>query len=309
MPSLIRLSTSLWKILFVLGLLLLVVNTAGLFLSLRNGEIYTEPLVAFPDDIVLTYDEFQEQVKRRPGEPEVDYIYRLNGVVNKGMAHYWHAEGLERYNIRVPIWENYLLFAGSFLWPYAFGSYEFQDPDKSMERGVGWCSHQADLLNRLLIRERIPAQTLFLNEGKYVTVHAVVQVQTGGKWLVADPDYGVVMPFHISEIEADPTVVKPYYADISRTGWVARDQNYVPTGDLAVGLYSGADSQLVMPSEKRANFEKVVYILKWLLPAVLMLPLALTNGIRRYRLMKRPGRPTTPSEAERKVTVPSRPYE
>ena len=305
MPFLTRLRTSLWNLLFIVGLLLLAANTVGLFLSLRNNEIYTDPLAAFPNDIVLTYDEFQEQVKRLPGEPDLDYIYRLNGVVNNGMAHYWRAEGAERYNIRVPIWENYLLFAGSFLWPYAFGSYEFQDPEKSMERGVGWCSHQADLLNRLLLREGIAAQTLFLNDGKFVTMHAVVQVQTGGEWLIADPDYGVVMPFHISEVEANPSIVKPYYTDISRAEWAARGQNYVPTGDLAVNLYSGAANQLVMPSEGRANFEKVVYLVKWLLPVFLMLPLALTYGVGRYRLMKQPGQATTTSETERQVTVSS----
>jgi hypothetical protein len=305
MPLLRRLRRSLLNLLFIVGLVLLVVNTAGLFLSLRNSEIYTDPLAAFPNDIVLTYEEFQEQVKRRPGEPELDYISRLNGVVNKGMAHYWSAEGAERYNIRVPIWENYLLYAGSFLWPYAFGSYEYQDPEKSMERGVGWCSHQADLLNRLLLREGIASQTLFLNESKVTTLHAVVQVQTGGEWLIADPDYGVIMPFHISEVEADPSIVKPYYSDIPRAEWAARDQNYMPTGDLAVTLYSGANNQLVMPSEDRANFEKVAYLVKWLLPAVLMLPLALTSGVGFYRLTKRPSRATTAREGERQVTVPS----
>jgi hypothetical protein len=262
--------SSLLRFLFLLGCLLMAINVTGLFMTLRNPEIYTDPLVAFPNDITLTYDEFQQQVPRKGGETDRDYVYRLTSVVNKGMAHYWHTEGMDRYGIRVPLWENYLLYIGSFVQPQHLWKYEYQDVDRIMERGVGWCSQEALLMTKLLHREGFTAEELFKPD------HVVTRVQLGdGSWIIADPDYGVVLPFDISDIDANPEIVKPYYESIPRNEWAARGQNFQPVEDVMAAIYSEPDTWLLTRDgdlAALARSEETVYAFKWAIPAGLVAP-------------------------------------
>src|SRR6185295_8215311 len=106
-----------WTAFFWLGLLLLALNTAGLFIPARNPEIYRERLLAFKDDITLTEAQLWTSTIRQPDETNEAYVVRLTDLVNKGMANYWDDQGVNKYRLRVPAYENYLLFLASYLHP------------------------------------------------------------------------------------------------------------------------------------------------------------------------------------------------
>ena len=103
------------KSLFCLGLCLFVINIIGLFISLRNESIYKEH-TGFTDDIILSEKELYHRINKAVINKK-EYILNLNEAVNQGIAHYWRDEGIDKYNIRIPIYENYLLFIASYLNP------------------------------------------------------------------------------------------------------------------------------------------------------------------------------------------------
>ena len=73
----------IWRIaLFVCGILILGLNVAGLFRSLKNPEIYQETRTLLKNDI-RAVDEDERLAARRPREHDVDYIYRVNRTVSE----------------------------------------------------------------------------------------------------------------------------------------------------------------------------------------------------------------------------------
>ncbi|MDT4897472.1 MAG: hypothetical protein QOH25_2549 [Acidobacteriota bacterium] len=105
------------RTLLCIGLLLLGINIAGTFIPLRNPDLYKDDLSLFKDDITLTEDQLWSSTVRRLDESTEEYVIKLNEAVNKGTAHYWDDRGIYRYNLRISIYENYLLFFASYLSP------------------------------------------------------------------------------------------------------------------------------------------------------------------------------------------------
>ncbi len=125
------------KILFCLGFCLFIINIIGLFISLRNESIYQEK-----SGIHLTEKELYHSINKTVMDKK-EYITNLNEAVNQGIAHYWRDAGINKYNLRIPFYENYLLFIASYLDPEEYLKYEFYDYRRAIERGVGSCSQQA----------------------------------------------------------------------------------------------------------------------------------------------------------------------
>ena len=63
------------------------------------------------------------------------------------IAHYWRDEGINKYYLRIPFWENYLLYIASYIDPEEYLKYEFYDYRRAIERGVGLCSQQAIIVS------------------------------------------------------------------------------------------------------------------------------------------------------------------
>ncbi len=102
---------------FFAGLLLLGINISGLFKTMRNPEIYSEEKTIRNrlNDITIGYPEILGLLKRKNNESNIDFAVRINKVVNDGFIHYWKEEGTEKYHLRVPLWENWILFAASYI--------------------------------------------------------------------------------------------------------------------------------------------------------------------------------------------------
>ena len=138
-----------------------------------------------------------------------EYITNLNEAVHQGIAHYWRDEGINKYNLRIPFYENYLLFIASYLAPEEYLKYEFYDYRRAIERGVGLCSQQAIIVSEILLEKRIPSFIIGLSG------HVVLRAQVDAdrdEWWVLDPDYGVVIPHDIDIIEKNPKIIRSFYA-------------------------------------------------------------------------------------------------
>ena len=59
---------------------------------------------------MIPYPAIKKMLKREAGESDIDFATRITQIVHDGMAHYWYRVGIDKYYLRVPVWENYLLY-------------------------------------------------------------------------------------------------------------------------------------------------------------------------------------------------------
>lgn len=259
---------NLTKILFLVAIILLGINIFGLFKSMRNPAIYTEEanIRNRIDDVTIEYPEIKELLKRRNGESDIDFAVRINKVVNDGIAHYWRAEGVSKYHLRVPVWENYLLYMASYINPKRYERYEFSKYKKNLERGVGLCSTHSIVVKGVLLENGIKAELLDVG-GHHVVVRAELDNKTS---YMLDPDFGMVVPYDTAAITADPELVRAPYEDLAESYYPDAVDPY--TTQILVDIFG--DKKYVY--EVKNGFEYFSYWAIWLFPLLLVLPSATT---------------------------------
>lgn len=251
------------KTLFYLGFFLFIINIIGLFISLRNESIYQEKNTFFTNDIILTEKEFYDRINKAVIDKK-EYITNLNEAVNQGIAKYWHNAGINKYNLRIPFYENYLLFIASYLNPEEYLKYEFVDYRKAIERGIGLCSQQAIIVSEILREQSIPSFIVGLSG--HVVLRAQVD-KSHDEWWVLDPDYGVVIPYDIDIIENNTKLIRPFYAQAGyKQKKINKLENIYEKEGNAVMSEQGAKGYQI----KRCSNEPRFYFLKWIIPCILM---------------------------------------
>ena len=261
------------KILFILGLCLFIINIAGLFISLRNDSIYQERA-----GIHLTEKELYQRINETNTDRK-ETITNLNEAVHQGIAHYWRDEGIDKYNLRVPFYENYLLFIASYLDPEEYLKYEFYDYRKAIERGLGLCSQQAIIVSEILLEKRIPSFIIGLSG--HVVLRAQVDTDRD-EWWVLDPDYGVVIPHDIDIVGNNPKIIRPFYA---QAGYKLSTINslgkiYEKKEGYVVRSEQGARGYRI----KRYRAEHIFYFLKWIIPCIFVVTSIILYFIRRRNM-------------------------
>jgi hypothetical protein len=252
------------KILFFIGILLLAINVYGLFKSLRNPAIYDEEKTLHNrlDDITIKYPDIEKDFARHNNESDKDFAIRMNAVVNKGMCHYWKDEGLTKYHLTVPVYENYLLYAASYIDPKEYRKYEFTDYKKDLERGVGLCSTHSIVLKGILNKNGIDASLWD------IAGHVVLRTKVGpNEWYMLDPDFGVVVHYDTAAIQANPEVVRPAYAKMATLYYLDAKEPY--TTDHVVEIYGKEGNHIYTVDNW---FEHFSYVAIWIIPFILMLP-------------------------------------
>jgi len=239
---------------------LIILNVFGLFITLRNNDIYQERHVFFKNDISMTEKE-AKAILYNLSLPKEDYVVKVTETVNKAMAHYWENEGIIEYNLRIPIYENYLLFAAGYLLP-EYRKYEFCNHHKALERGVGLCSQHAIVAAG------------FLEEGGFDTKliqlsgHFVASVKTDdSEWWTIDPDFGVVINHSLSEIEKNPSIIIPYYES---KGY---DSQIIDEWVTVYGKEGNIVNERGVWEWNKCYIEYLSYILIWAIPLVLITPI------------------------------------
>jgi hypothetical protein len=254
--------------LFIVGVFLLITNIFGLFTSLRNPEIYNEKKTGFANDITLTEDQVYSVINSDRSDIR-KYVSNVTYAVNKGMADYWDDEGIDKYHLRVPFQENYLLFLASYIMPQKFQKFEFMDYHRAIERGVGMCSEHSIILSEVLNEKGIKTKMIGLSG--HVGISAQVDEKTD-EWWVLDGLYGVVIPFSLDKIQKNPDIIGPYYSEkgydtktiTALEGIYGAEGNFVEDG-FGIGDYSILTNY----------FEKTTYILIWVIPLFLISPFLL----------------------------------
>ncbi len=252
---------------FFAGLLLLGINISGLFKTMRNPEIYSEEknIRNRLNDITIKYPEILELLKRKNNESNLDFAVRINKVVNDGFIHYWKAEGTEKYHLRVPVWENWILYAASYIKPEKYGRYEFSNYRKNLERGAGLCSTHSTIVKGVLLDNGIKAELLDVG-GHHVVVRAELNDTAA---YILDPDFGVVVPCDTAAISADPELVREPYSDLASLYYPDAKDPY--TTDYLVKIFGDKKYVYYLDS----GFEDFSYLAIWIIPFLLMVPYGL----------------------------------
>ncbi|MBI4205191.1 MAG: hypothetical protein HY527_09210 [Betaproteobacteria bacterium] len=260
------------KICFFVGIFLISANTVGLLTSLRNDEIFLEKNVLFEQDITLSAKQVYAAINA-PAADKKSYFNVLTHAINKGIAHYWLDEGIDKYNLRIPFSENYLLFITSFIIPQYYRKYELRDYRLAIERGVGLCSQHAIIVAEILKEKGIESGIMTLPDH----VIAIARVDDGrNEWWVLDADYGVVLPHGPEEIKKTPDIIAPYYRS---RGYDERTiatltSNYGKKGKVYLDGAKNYGSKIYWA-------EAATYILVWIIPGLLMIPLIVAAGTRK----------------------------
>jgi len=247
-------------ILALLGVVLIFNNLAGVFISLRNPAIYQEPDNEFSNDISLSQEQFFHALESVKGDRE-QVLRQITAIVNNGIAHYWKDAGINKYNLRIPFYENYILNVASYIYPKIFLHCEFMDYRRAVERGVGLCSQQSIILSEVVKQRGIDAKIVGLNG--HVVMMALAD-KVNNTWWMLDPDYGVVIPDSLSEIEKNPDIIRPYY---SLKGY---PDNKI---DNLVNIYRFEGNVVVdgVKDYSQYYFEIAAYLLIWVIPVLLIL--------------------------------------
>jgi hypothetical protein len=253
----------------IIGVILIINNFVGVFLNLRNPAIYTDPTNEFPHDITLTEAQFYQALDKVAGD-RVQILTQINAIVNQGIAHNWHDYNVDKYHLTVPIYENYILWGTSFIYPDLFVKYQFVDYHRAVERGVGLCSQEVFVETGILRERGIKADIVGL-DGHVVMTAPVDDAQK--TWWIFDPDYGVVIPNNISQIEANPELIRPYYAAV---GYSTKKI------DSLVSYYGGVGNKvtdgIIGYSRFRYYYEYLSYVMIWVIPAIFLLPLGISTA-------------------------------
>jgi len=263
---------SLWKAIrttrlpsfatFVLSLIFLLINLIGLAFPLRNPAVYEG--IEYGGKIrapQYSAEEVYSQMDRNDSidEQYPEYVKRLTSLIFEGTVHYWEEnEANNAFNLRIPIHENYLIYFSTLL-SGEQENYEFCRAERAIERSVSVCSQSSKILADILKRNRVPAQIVGL-EG-HVVVRARVDKETD-KWWILDADYGVVIEHDINEIEANPEFVQEAYAA----------QGYSQGVIAALADIYGPEGNIVIDENPQCAGEDYLYLLKWLLPSLGILP-------------------------------------
>ena len=261
------------KIIFFLGLFLLVINIFGLFRTMRNPDIYTEENIIKnrKNDISIRYPEVKKLLVKNAGESNEAFAIRINKVVNDGFAHYWKDAGISKYHETVPAWENYLLYLASYIDPKDYRKYEFSDYKKNLERGVGLCSSHSIVVKGVLNDHGVDASLWD------IAGHVVVRANVDDKkWIILDPDFGVVVPYDTAAIQDNPELVRPAYQNMAALYYPEAIEPY--TTDHVVEIY-GREGNHVYTVDNW--FEYFSYWAIWIIPVLLMLPYTLQLVSRR----------------------------
>ncbi len=249
--------------LFVLGMILMVFNVTGLFKSLRNEELYSE-VTPYKGDISVRFEEARKSWSRAGNEREQDFAARATMLINKSMAHYWRDEGIQKYHLRVPLWENYILTFTQ--WITGRKKYEFRSYQKAIERGVGLCSQPCIALKYLLNANGISADLWDLQQ--HIVVGATFR---DGTEYTLDPDYGYVIPLPFDGLMHHQDLVREAYKNHDAV-YASHVTEHKHTEDI-VNMYTQEGNHIY---QMKKQFEEFSYYAKWLLPLLFALPYLLT---------------------------------
>jgi len=258
---------------FLVGVWLFMLNIYGLFISLRNPDIYNEKNTYFKNDIIYSEIELLD-ILRKGDENNEEFCIKSTEAIHNGIAHYWKEEGAEKYNMVIPVYENYILFILGHLFPGKLKYHEFYNYKKAIERGIGLCSQHAIILSQVLENNGIETKILGLKS------HVVVTAEVNGEknvWWVLDPDFGVIFKMGMEDLRASPEILEFHYINKTPDSETLLKLHESFTGEVMV--FEGAEEYSGI---KRVMLEQGSYLVKWVLPFLFIMPITFSSIKKRY---------------------------
>lgn len=173
----------------------LIAISFGLFFINIYGLIFPVDLVkGIPMDRglpgynypVLPVGVLEEHVGKKTGSSTFKYVERINQLIYNSIFHYKENR-------------NYEFFENWFLWTLGKVIYKhfggIQNSDYIINGRGAWCGQVSEVLMTILKQSSIDSRFLGLSG------HVVLEVKLDGKWIVADPDYGVVYSVGRKDLE------------------------------------------------------------------------------------------------------------
>jgi len=268
-------------VVFLLGVFLLSLNMYGEFVSLRSPEVSKGALYEGKFRMPQPYSaDSHNQLDMKQNETHQEYAHRLTERIFQLTIHAWDESiDPQEYNHRVPLRENYLLWALSYIDPYTYRFYQFCDPYKAIERGVMICAQATEAVTRLWTAQTgLKARDMVLGD------HIVSEVQVDPvtkTWWVMDADYGVVLEYDIATLENHPELVIENYENAGYDQDVAKK----------LATIYGKDGNFITSNTGICRQEEQLYKARWSIP-VILLGIALSYfigvwGIKKYVLNSR----------------------
>jgi len=257
-----------YKVLSVFAILtgmgLLLTNFYGEIRGFRAAESVPASTLRFNDDISIGYDEAMALLERRDDEDNFSYTVRANNVVQDAMAHIhnWESHPPDLYLQRVPFYENFFLhLLGRFSDQPYIRRYHFADYRKSLERGIGICGDHAVVMSQLVSNTGIKSSLLAFPAG-----HVLLAThEPDGSFGIFDADFGVnFVVDDLSMLKDRDVIAKAYSAE----GY-PEDEVTEMVDILGTSYDEYADTYDFM--KRRYIFEKVSYVMKWLMPVTFVL--------------------------------------
>ncbi len=250
--------------------------------SLRNPKLQEELNRFNPGDVTISQDQVYEALDAEIPD-RIEYLYQAADAIHNGIGQYWEDEGIERFNLRIPFHENYLLYMVGIVAPDRFQKFEFTDYQRAIERGVGMCSQHAIITAEALYERGWKTKMIGLSGH---VVASVLIDEDNDSWWIVDTDYGVIIPASIQEIEQSPELVGRHYADKGYSpDIIAHLERVYGSEDNFISDGYGIGNYLL----KTRYLEKASYILIWVIPVLLMAPLTI-KMIQKFSPKKQPGK-------------------
>lgn len=258
-----------------LGVVLMAANIAGMFLSLRpdmpSGPV--EGIRLVPAE--AAYEEALNQLEWKEGDSAEAYAHRANQMIFEATFHGDPPTDLGRWRLEIPVWENWSLNALGAVNPL-LKKYRYWNHEKEFERGIGLCGNLSAILVGYLEEHDIPGRIVGLDG------HVVVTAEMRpGVWHILDPDYGVVIPHSLEELQSDPALVEAAYSGTVDShvlgmivGYYTTPHNNSIDQSGRDGFYSGWDGS----AEIYRSREQFLELLKWVVPSA-MLAVGLAIGL------------------------------
>jgi len=235
-------------LLLLLGATLIILNILGCFLPYPYGKVISS--AKHPNfersQIIENFSSLNHQENE---EPEA-YIKRLMTTVNGHMIHYQ-----PQMREITPLRENWILYLLSFIpFPY-LGYYEFMNYKRALKKGYGLCSQISFTITAVLKKNNFEAYVIRFPG------HVIASAMVEDHHYLIDGDYNILLPYSIEELQNHLDIIDKYYGNVGFKNTeelksiYKKPYTFVPHGKIFI----------------KTIFEETAYILKWIIPLILML--------------------------------------
>lgn len=273
--NVIRRARGLRTVVIIAGVLLLIVNVAGITPQsfLQKPATWNTKGIAGYDFPLLNENHLLKLIATKSDTSSPSFLADVTNAVYFGT---YHTE-----NRNISFTENWLLWlAAKFYSPFG----RTQDAERVVRGRAGNCSERVQVLMEIYKRNGIDAQVLLLNG------HVALQAFFRKQWIITDPDFGLVRDGDIQMMRSAEGLA---FAD---SFLVARGFNQ-QVRDYYLYAWRVTSDDKILAVNQYTNtrlfyIEKITQWLRWLAPLFLicigvMWPRLFSRGVRNHSTAER----------------------